>query len=92
MHGKFVCQFAGCSKSFGDNATLKTHQRTHTKIKPYKCTWPSCGHRVSQRSNLIAHIRCHLNLPKTIREQVELGIDFDDRDPNQYVEVVEEFL
>src|SRR5699024_9903193 len=91
-HGEFTCNFEGCGKSFGTEFLLKNHERSHTGARPFRCTWPGCVKDSGKRSDLTKHIRMvHFKLPSTLKEQQELGI-VDYRDPNQFVDVIDELL
>ncbi|XP_067141266.1 gastrula zinc finger protein XlCGF7.1-like [Centruroides vittatus] len=43
-----------CNGSFSDPSTLKKHERTYTREKPYKCT--SCNRGFSQSGNMLTHM------------------------------------
>ena len=55
----YVCDYPGCSKSFGQMAHLTTHKLTHTGDEPFVCDFPGCEVRFSRRGNLATHKRIH---------------------------------
>lgn len=48
-----------CHKLFSEANTLEQHKRTHTKEKPYLCTFPGCGKAFAVASSLTIHRRTH---------------------------------
>ena len=53
----YKCQFPGCGKDFTEKCNLKTHQRFHLRIKPYRCRWSGCRYQSEDRANTVRHIR-----------------------------------
>ncbi|CAG0906238.1 unnamed protein product [Darwinula stevensoni] len=53
--GSNVCRI--CGKSYARPSTLKTHLRTHSGERPFRCG--QCNKSFSQAANLTAHVRTH---------------------------------
>lgn len=55
---KYKCPIKGCKKPISSSNELRIHYRiSHTKNKPYKCTFPSCDHACAALGDLYKHIR-----------------------------------
>jgi hypothetical protein len=48
-----------CARSFRRRTNLNDHLRTHTRERPYKCSWPGCQAAFTQRSNCVRHFAAH---------------------------------
>lgn len=51
------CMF--CDKSFTNHTEMKIHMRSHTKDKPYTCTFPNCHKTFRTNSHRSAHMDVH---------------------------------
>ncbi|SPO00620.1 uncharacterized protein DNG_03369 [Cephalotrichum gorgonifer] len=56
---KYICEFPGCLKDFGQKTHLDIHRRTHTGERPYTCDFQGCGQTFTQLGNLRTHRRRH---------------------------------
>ena len=90
-HCRFRCSFEGCGKPFYNSCHLKDHERGHSGARPFRCKWEGCGKDFSTRSHIHQHIRGeHLKSLGTRKQQE--GSIVDNRDPRQFVEVIQELL
>jgi uncharacterized Zn-finger protein len=56
----FKCNWpGGCSYTATRRRYIGEHQRTHTGIKPHKCTYPGCGYSAAGTGHLHRHMRVH---------------------------------
>lgn len=51
----YRCQHAGCSRTYGKKSNFVAHQRVHSGIKPFACTF--CSLTFSQSGTLNRHMR-----------------------------------
>ncbi|XP_038217205.1 zinc finger protein 184-like [Zerene cesonia] len=53
------CEFPTCNKIYTKVSHLKSHKRSHTGEKPYKCSWEGCAWRFIRPDELRRHYRKH---------------------------------
>jgi len=56
----FQCPY--CEKAFYGSSLLNIHIRSHTKEKPYICSWEDCGKGFPSSGALTKHRRTHTGL------------------------------
>ncbi|KAH9402157.1 factor 13 [Tyrophagus putrescentiae] len=93
---KFACPEPGCGKLI-TSRNLKLHLRTHTKDKPFGCTFSGCSKEFSRRAYAINHIlKVHLKKEKKGKPgedaEEEGGNDDEQADPAAYFSVKKELL
>jgi len=52
-----ACNYPGCDRSFNHLSNLKSHQRSHTEDRPFRCTL--CEAAFSRNHDLKRHIKIH---------------------------------
>lgn len=80
---------AHCDKKFYKLSNLRRHERLHMQLQPYRCSWPGCASKYSNRSDILRHIRAvHFGLPRVSAAQQPEQDLLDGRDPKVFMEVV----
>ncbi len=80
--GKHPCTEPDCGKHFNRSNDLKRHLRTHTKAKPFGCTFPGCSSEFSLRHHALGHIlNVHLKKQKPGDDEEGNGINTEPPDP-----------
>ena len=55
---KYKCNICNCT--FGRSSTLKSHMKTHTGERNYKCLIDSCDKIFSEKGNMMKHYIRHM--------------------------------
>ena len=50
---QFKCSYGQCDMKFWTNTELKTHQKTHSNVKPYQCD--TCKKKFKVKKSLCTH-------------------------------------
>ncbi|OBA21421.1 hypothetical protein METBIDRAFT_21684, partial [Metschnikowia bicuspidata var. bicuspidata NRRL YB-4993] len=66
---------ATCGRCFATRSSRAIHMRIHSDSRPLVCTWPGCGKRFRESTNLTKHMRTHT---RTFTCE-QCGKDFDTR-------------
>lgn len=53
---RYACSVESCSKKFAFITNLRSHLRTHTQSKPFKCTFPNCDFKSPIKSTVFSHV------------------------------------
>jgi hypothetical protein len=56
-HGRWLCIWPECDRSFRENRMRNNHLRTH--LKPVYCSWPGCNFRDSCQKDMRRHYKTH---------------------------------
>ena len=64
----FVCKVDGCGKAFYSSGDLKSHEKTHSGLKPFEC--PTCGKALSSRNALKVHVKALHTLERPFKCEV----------------------
>lgn len=84
----FPCPEPNCFKSYTQQSLLRAHLRRH-RAKRFRCNWNDCTYVSASRSDAIKHIRfVHFRLGASKKQQAANGND-DDRDPADYLLVLD---
>ncbi len=91
--GKYPCTEPNCTKNFKWLADLKRHLRTHTKAKPFGCTYDGCSQEFGRRHDALRHIlNVHLKKKKPGDDEEGNENNNEPPDPATYLSVKEELL
>ncbi|KAG0015669.1 hypothetical protein BGZ82_001320 [Podila clonocystis] len=58
---RHICEIQGCSKVFTRASNLRTHETTHSRVKPFPCVHPGCVSKFARVHDMKRHLRNHTN-------------------------------
>ncbi|KAF9310263.1 hypothetical protein BG003_008748 [Podila horticola] len=58
---KHMCEIEGCGKVFTRASNLRTHETTHSRVKPFPCVHPGCESKFARVHDMKRHLRNHTN-------------------------------
>ncbi|KAG0363299.1 hypothetical protein BG005_001599 [Podila minutissima] len=56
---KHICEINNCGKVFTRASNLRTHETTHSKVKPFPCVHPGCESKFARVHDMKRHLRNH---------------------------------
>ncbi|KAG0078690.1 hypothetical protein BGZ93_003361 [Podila epicladia] len=56
---KHTCKIDNCGKVFTRASNLRTHETTHSKVKPFPCVHPGCESKFARVHDMKRHLRNH---------------------------------
>ncbi|KAG0033651.1 hypothetical protein BGZ81_007778 [Podila clonocystis] len=58
---RHICEIQGCGKVFTRASNLRTHETTHSRVKPFPCVHPGCMSKFARVHDMKRHLRNHTN-------------------------------
>lgn len=88
LEGKHQCRVLNCGRRYKYRSDWLKHERIHSGIKPYGCSYPGCSYASSSRFNTLRHIENkHLANPTPSDEDGNSSEEEDQGDPTVYLTV-----